>query len=103
MQEVFKRAATKLLSRFGVQVTYHLRSGGPIKNITALVRRPPRLSTFEDTRLYSPTQVIEVRCEDIPTPGIGDRIEYDETVYRVQSEPIADQHRLIWTLDVVCN
>ena len=36
-----------------------------------------------------------------PGPQVGDQLTVDGAIYVIQSEPVADRERLIWTLDVV--
>lgn len=75
----------------GESRTVHLR---------AFRRSPDALSQFGESALVSDQTVMDVMVEDAPTIGVGDILIADSEWFVVQSEPIRERQRLVWTLDL---
>lgn len=71
------------------------------KSVRVITKQPDTVTSFSDARLHSSTNLFDVQSVEVSSPQIGDKITLDGTTYQVQSEPVADSERLIWTLDVV--
>ena len=70
------------------------------KPVRVIARRPDSVSDFGDARLWSETQVFDLRVSEIADPRPGDLIEIGDEAFVVQGEPVRDRERLIWTVDV---
>ena len=65
-----------------------------------IARRADVATEFGDTRLWSETTRFYVRVAEVVNPRPGDRMLIDGESFVVQGEPVRDQERLVWTLDV---
>ena len=65
--------------------------------INALVvhRLPDEVSDIFDSPIHSNTNMFEVRISDIPTANVIGFIELNDKRYRIQGEPMRDQHNLV--------
>lgn len=70
------------------------------KELRAFRRSPDALSRFGESALVSEQTVMDVRVEDAPTIAQGDLIIAAGEWFLVQSEPIRERQRLVWTLDL---
>lgn len=86
---VLSRPATYLV--FGTSTPYPVR---------VIPKQPDTVVGFGETQLHVSTTLFDVRCLDVPEPATGDKLVFDGNTYVVQSEPIADRERLVWTLNV---
>ena len=75
----------------GESRTVHLR---------AFRRSPDALSQFGESAIVSNQTVMDVMVEDAPTIAKGDLLIADNEWFLVQSEPIRERQRLVWTLDL---
>lgn len=75
----------------GESRTVHLR---------AFRRSPDALSQFGESALVSDQTVMDVMVEDAPTIDEGDLIIAEGEWFVVQSAPIRERQRLVWTLDL---
>ena len=71
------------------------------KRIRVIVKQPDAVTSFGEARLHNSTNLFDVQASEVANPHIGDQLTVDGVTYQVQSEPMADTERLIWTLDVV--
>ena len=78
------------------------RAGGTGEPVTVRIflRQPDRIGGFGETRLLADTTVVEVRTVEVPLLAVGDTVEIDGDVYRVQGEPVRDSERLVWTAEL---
>ena len=78
------------------------RAGGTGEPVTVriVLRQPDRIGGFGETRLLADTTVVEVRMVEVPLLAVGDTVEIDGDVYRVQGEPVRDSERLVWTAEL---
>lgn len=75
--------------------------GGPREvPLRAFRRSPDALSRFGETVLVSDQTIMDVMVEDAPTIAPGDILIADGEWFVVQSEPIRERQRLVWTLDL---
>ncbi|QQR68392.1 MAG: hypothetical protein IPI58_05920 [Alphaproteobacteria bacterium] len=80
-------------------IAWHPIGGGAALNLRAVLRNPDLVTGFGEGRVATTSMVVEIRATDIAAPRPGDRLEIDGAIYVVQSEPLADAARLIWTLN----
>lgn len=71
------------------------------KSVRVITKQPDTVTSFSDARLHSSTNLFDVQAAEVPNPKAGDQITLNSVTYQVQSEPVADSERLVWTLDVV--
>jgi hypothetical protein len=83
----------------GVEAIYTSDGGTPVV-VRAVVRRPDEVTSFGDARLWSETTRIDLRVAEVPIPRPGDRVEIGGDAFLIQSEPVRDRERLVWTLDL---
>lgn len=69
-------------------------------NLRAFRRSPDVLSQFGESALVSDQTVMDVMVEDAPTIGKGDLLIAENEWFLVQSEPIRERQRLVWTLNL---
>ena len=86
---VLSKPATYLA--FGTTTPYPVR---------VIPKQPDTVVGFGEAQLHVSTTLFDVRCLDMPDPGTGDQIIFEDKTYVVQSEPVADRERLVWTLNV---
>lgn len=68
--------------------------------IRIIRRAPDRITEFGAGRIVSDTTMVDARISDLPDPRAGDLIVIGAESFTIQGEPIRDQERLIWTLDL---
>ena len=68
--------------------------------IRVIRRAPDRITEFGAGRFVSDTMMVDVRVSDLPEPRAGDLIIIGADSFTVQSEPVRDRERLIWSLDL---
>ena len=83
----------------GRDAVYVADGGAPIL-VRAVARREDAVSDFGDARLWSETTRIDLRVADVANPRPGDRIEIGGDAVLIQSEPVRDRERLVWTVDL---
>ena len=83
----------------GTEATY-TPGGSTLALIRVIARRADALTDFGDARLWSETQIFDLRVTEVPSPRPGDRIEIGGETFVIQGEPVRDRERLIWTVDV---
>ncbi len=71
------------------------------KAVRVITKQPDTITSFGEARLLSTTTLFDVHVAEVPNPQIGDQLTVEGVTYTIQSEPVADRERLIWTLDVV--
>ena len=83
----------------GRDAVYIADGGAPVL-VRVVARRADAVSEFGDARLWSETTRIDLRVAEVPNPCPGDRIEIDGDAFLIQSEPVRDRERLVWTVDL---
>lgn len=78
--------------------TYVAQGNAP-KLIRVISRRPDAITEFGEARLWSETQMFDLRATDVAEPQSGDRIEIGNEAFVVQGKPVRDCERLIWTVN----
>ena len=76
----------------GVAVT-----GTPVRVIR---RAEDAVSDFGSSRLRSETTRVDIRVSDAATIAANDRVEIDGDTFVVQSKPLRDRERLVWSVDL---
>jgi len=71
------------------------------KAVRVIAKQPDTLTSFGEARIHSSTTRFDVQASEIPHPQVGDQLTVGGIAHVIQSEPIADSERLVWTLDVV--
>lgn len=74
--------------------------GGAARLVRLVARRADETTGFGDARLWSETTRVDLRVAEVPNPRPGDRIEIDDEAFLIQSEPLRDRERLVWTVDL---
>jgi hypothetical protein len=68
--------------------------------VRVIARQADQVLGFGDTRVRTGNSMFDVLAVDISDPRPGDTLIVDGESYIVQGEPVRDQERLVWTLDV---
>jgi hypothetical protein len=68
--------------------------------IRVMTKQPDVLTGFGDGQIHTATSLFDVQAKDVAQPAVGDQLTVGDIAYVVQSEPVADRERLIWTLNV---
>ena len=68
--------------------------------IRVMAKQPDAITGFGESQIHSATSLFDVQAKDVAQPKIGDQLTVGDMDYVVQSEPVADRERLIWTLNV---
>lgn len=63
-------------------------------NAPIISRFPDEIVDILDTRVHSATRMFDIKISDMPTGRILEEIHLNNRIYKVQGEPIADQHNL---------
>ena len=71
------------------------------KAVRVIAKQPDTLTSFGEARIHSSTTLFDVQASEILHPQVGDQLTVGGIAYVIQSEPMADSERLVWTLDVV--
>jgi len=83
----------------GRDAVYIADGGAPVL-VRLIARRADDVTEFGDARLWSETTRVDLQVAEIPNPRPGDRIEIDGDAFLIQSEPVRDRERLVWTVDL---
>ncbi len=79
-----------------------MAGGVPPATACRVVRRAPDVVTeFGQGRFRSETVRFDVRVADWAAPMPGDTLTVGAETFKVQSEPLRDSDRLVWSLDTV--
>ena len=70
------------------------------KLVRVMSKQPDMLTNYGDAQIHSSTSMFDVQAAEVPTPQVGDQLTVEGITYQIQSEPMADRERLVWTLDV---
>ena len=80
---------------------YFPKGGLGGKAVRVIAKQPDTLTSFGDARIHSSTTLFEIQAAEVSNPQAGDQLTVNGVAYVIQSEPMADSERLVWTLDVV--
>jgi hypothetical protein len=80
---------------------YLPKGASETQNVRVMAKQPDTLTSFGDAQIHSDTHIFDVQAAEIPAPQTSDRLTVDGVTYQIQSEPMADSERLVWTLNVV--
>lgn len=83
----------------GREAVYIADGGAPVL-VRIVSRLADAITDFGDARLWSETTRIDLRVADVANPRPGDRIEIDGDAFLIQGEPVRDNERLVWTVDL---
>jgi len=83
----------------GRDAVYIADGGAPVL-VRVVARRADAVTDFGDAQLWSETTRVDLRVAEVPNPRPGDRIEIDGEAFLIQSEPVRDRERLVWTVDL---
>ena len=79
-----------------------IASGTSEERPIRLIRRAPdRMTEFGSARILSETLIADIRVSNLPDPRPRDLIVIGAESFAIQSEPIRDRDRLIWTVELV--
>jgi hypothetical protein len=82
----------------GRDATWEPAEGEPV-SVRVVARRADAITEFGGARLWSETTRFDVRVAEVADPRPGDRLVIDGEAFVVQSEPVRDRERLVWTID----
>ncbi len=68
--------------------------------VRVITRQADQVMDFGDTRVHTGNSMFDVLAVDTLDPRPGDTLIVDGENYIIQGEPVRDQERLVWTLDV---
>lgn len=80
---------------------YLPKGANEARAVRVIMKRPDTLTSFGGAQIHSATSLLDVQAAEVPSPQVGDQFTVDRAAYVVQSEPMADSERLVWTCDVV--
>lgn len=80
---------------------YRPRRGGSPFEVQVIRSSPDRDTDFGEARVVTESMRIEVRVADVSEPADGDRLDIGAERLVVQGQPVRDEIRLTWQLDVV--
>ena len=69
--------------------------------VRVMAKQPDVITNFGGGSIHNATTLFDIQSSDVLQPAVGDRITVDGITYIIQSEPVADRERLVWTLNVV--
>ena len=78
------------------------RSVGAVDGISVrvMLRRPDRIESFGETRIWTESVIGDVRTHDATSLAEADIFEIDGANYVVQGEPVRDSERLVWSVEL---
>lgn len=88
--------ADSMLARAAI---YQPKDASESFTVRVMAKRPDVITGFGEGNIHSATCLFDVQAKDVVRPTVGDRITVDDAAYIVQSEPVADSERLVWTLN----
>jgi hypothetical protein len=68
--------------------------------LRVIMRAPDMFQKVGSSVIDTPTQTLEVKVADCPSPAPGDQFQVGITAYTVQGEPRRDELHLTWLVDV---
>ena len=68
--------------------------------VRVIARQADQVMEFGDTHVHTGNSMFDVLVSDILDPRPSDTLIVDGENYIIQGEPVRDQERLVWTLDV---
>lgn len=92
-QAIASQTIESLFRVFADQALLICRDGTEI-TAPVISRFPDEIVDILDTRVHSETRMFDIRPQDIPTGKHLDIIQVNNRVYKVQGEPVQDQHQL---------
>lgn len=103
MGGAFERATAVLFADRNqtVEALYRAAGEGPPLAIRVVERSPDVETSFSGSRLVSDTTVFLVPVAAVPALARGDTLEIGGNLWEVQSEPMRDGARLVWTVDAL--
>jgi len=68
--------------------------------LRVVMRAPDAFAKVGSSVIDTPTQTLEVKVADCPSPAPGDQFLIGQTTYTIQGEPRRDELQLTWLADV---
>src|SRR5579872_3496722 len=68
--------------------------------LRVILRAPDMFQKMGSSIIDTPTQTLEVKVADCPSPAQGDQFLIGQTTYVVQGEPRRDELQLTWLVDI---
>ena len=81
------------------EAIYQKSDNEPV-TVRVIARQADQVLDFGDTRVHSRNSMFDVLASDVLDPRPDDTLIVNGESYIIQGEPVRDQERLIWTLDV---
>ena len=82
------------------RVAIYQKPGNEPVTVRVIVRQADQVLDFGDTRIHTGNSMFDVLVSEILDPRPDDMLTVNGESYIIQGEPVRDQERLVWTLDV---
>lgn len=92
----FRRAVQSLFSHLGMEAEYWPADGTPPYDIAVIAKQPDRLYEAGEALLHGEDIQFEFMVADVLVPQRGDDIHFNDEIYRIDAEPLLEQHQLVW-------
>jgi hypothetical protein len=76
------------------------KPGSEPVTVRVITREADQVLDFGDTRVHTGNSMFDVLVSDVSDPRPDDTLIVNGENYIIQGEPLRDQERLVWTLDV---
>jgi len=68
-------------------------------SISVIPRFPDTITDIFETRVHNATHMFDIKASDVPTGRVMDIIRINDRAYKIQGEPILDQHNLVMKVE----
>lgn len=93
-----EKAVISLFNRLGIKADYQG------KQVRIIVMEPDEVVGVGFVQALTPTSVLRVRVSDAPDLSKGDSFTTEHGItYHIMSNPIREQHHLVWRADISCD
>jgi len=101
MENAFSAAMDDLFAdpNVAADAVYLPQTGGAGSDVRVILKRPDEVASFGEAKIASDTLMLLVRLTDIQDPEEDDMFLIGGKNYIVQGAPMADEMRLVWTLN----
>jgi hypothetical protein len=64
-------------------------------SIYVIPRFPDQITDIFETRVHNASHMFDIKAHDVPTGRVMDIIRVNDRTYKIQGEPVMDQHNLV--------
>ena len=68
-------------------------------SISVIPRFPDEIIDVFEARVHNATHMFDIKASDVPTGRVMDIIRINDHAYKIQGEPILDQHNLVMKVE----